>query len=281
MIVVTGATGNVGRPLVRSLAASGDAVTAVSRHVTPADVPNGVRVVAADLTDPETLRPAFEGADSLFLHDGQVSSDQYDARTILEMAKSAGVERVVVLSSQGVRTRPESRSHGVLMRDTEDAVRESGLGWTILRSGGLNSNTFHWADSVRTVRTVVAPFGDVGIPTVHPGDIADMAAASLLQDGHVGQIYELTGPALNTPRQLTEAISDALGEPVQFIELSADEAGAQMLQFMPEWAVATTLAVLGQPTPTEQEISPAVQKVLGRPPRAFGDWINDHISAFQ
>jgi uncharacterized protein YbjT (DUF2867 family) len=281
VIVVTGATGNVGRPLVRRLAASDVATTAVSRHITSSDVPAGVRVVAADLQEPESLRPAFEGARSLFLHDGQVSSDQYDARAILKLAESAGVERVVVLSSQGVRTRPDSRSHGVLMQDTEDAVRESGLAWTIVRSGGLASNTFHWAESIRTGRTVVAPFGDVGIPVVHPGDIADVATAALLDSRHVGQVYELTGPALLTPRELTTAIGDVLGDDVEFVELSAEQAAAQMLQFMPAWAVETTLAVLGQPTPAEQEISPDTQSVLGRPPRAFEAWIRENVAAFR
>lgn len=281
MIVVTGATGNVGRPLVRALAASGEKVTAVSRRVREGAVPEGVQIVAADLTAPEGLRPVFEGADALLLHDGGVSAQVLKSRNILDLATSAGVRRVVLLSSQGVRTRPESHSHGVLMRSIEDAVRQSGLDWTILRPGGFNSNMFAWADSIRTRRTVIAPFGDVGMPTVDPADIADVAAAALREDGHAGQVYELTGPALTTPRQRATAIGDALGEPIRFIEQTRDEAHAQMLQFMPEWAVDTTLAVLGEPTPAEQRISPAIERVLGRTPRTFADWVQDHISAFR
>lgn len=281
MIVVTGATGNVGRPLVRALAASGEKVTAVSRRVSEGDVPEGVQTLAADLTDPEGLRPAFDGADALFLHDGGASAETLTPRNILDLAMSAGVRRVILLSSQGVGTRPKSQSHGVLMRSLEDAVRQSGLNWTILRPGGFNSNMYAWADSIRTRRTVIAPFGDVGIPTIDPTDIADVAAATLREDGHAGQIYELTGPAITTPRQRADAIGDALGEPVRFIEQTREEAHAQMLQFMPAWAVDTTLAVLGEPTPAEQQISPAVQQVLGRTPRTFADWIQDHISAFR
>lgn len=281
MIVVTGATGNVGRPLVRALAASGEKVTAVSRRVGEGAVPEGVQVAAADLTDPEGLRPAFDGADALFLHDGGASAQALKPRSILDLAKSAGVRRVVLLSSQGVGTRPESHSHGVLMRSTEDAVRQSGLDWTILRPGGFNSNTYAWVDSVRTRRTVIAPFGDAGMPTVDPADIADVAATTLREDGHAGQIYELTGPALTTPRQRASAIGDALGEPIRFVEQTRDEARTQMLQFMPEWAVETTLAVLGDPTPAEQRISPTVEQVLGRAPRTFADWVQGHISAFR
>lgn len=281
MIVVTGATGNVGQPLVQALVAAGENVTAVSRRITESAAPKDVRIVTADLTLPEDLRPAFEGADALFLHDGGNNAESLRPRNILDVAKSAGVRRVVLLSSQGVRTRPESHSHGVLMRSLEDAVQQSGLEWTILRPGGFNSNAYAWADAIRTRRTVIAPFGDVSMPTVDPADIADVAAASLREDGHLGQIYELTGPALTTPRQRASAIGDTLGEPVQFIEQTRDEAHVQMLKFMPEWAVETTLAVLGEPTPAEQQISPAVEQVLGRRPRAFADWVQDHISAFR
>jgi uncharacterized protein YbjT (DUF2867 family) len=281
MIVITGATGNVGRPLVRALAASGEKVTAVSRRITEGTAPENVRIMRADLTRPGDLRPALEGADALFLHDGGTSADALQPRNILDAARSAGVRRAVLLSSQGVRTRPESHSHGVLMRSLEDAVRRSGLDWTILRPGGFHSNAYAWADAIRTGRTVTAPFGDVGMPTVDPADIADVAAATLREDGHAGQIYELTGPALTTTRERASTIGDRLGEPVRFIEQTRDEAHAQMLQLMPEWAVETTLAVLGEPTPAEQQISAAVERVLGRAPRTFADWAQDHISAFR
>ncbi|GLH95304.1 SDR family oxidoreductase [Phytohabitans aurantiacus] len=281
MIVVTGATGNVGRPLVRALAASGEKVTAVSRRIGQTDVPAGVLTAAADMTDPRSLRPVLDGADALFLHDGGASAHGLRPRDILDTASSAGVSRVVLLSSQGVRTRPQSQSHGVRLRSIEDAARRSGLDWTILRPGGFHSNMYAWADSVRTQRTVVAPFGDVGMPTIDPADIAGVAANTLREEGHAGQIYELTGPALTTPRQRAEVIGDALGEPVRFIEQTRDEARVQMLRFMPEWAVDTTLAVLGEPTPIEQQISPTAEQLLGRAPRTFADWVEEHISAFR
>ncbi|MEU1628739.1 NAD(P)H-binding protein [Streptomyces sp. NPDC020096] len=281
MIVVTGATGNIGRVLVQALAAAGVQVSAVSRSVSDAAVPEGVRHRQADLTDPESLRPAFDGADALFLHDGGGSTHPFNAHDILDVAKASGVGRVVLLSSQGVATRPQSASHGGVGRSREDAVRQSGLDWTILRPGGFNSNAYGWAESVRARRTVAAPFGDIGLPTVDPADIAEVAAAALAEDGHAGQAYVLTGPALITPRQQAKAIGDALGEPVPFIEQTRDEARAQMLQFMPEPVVETTLDILGAPTPDEQRISPDTKQVLGRAPRTFADWAQRHIAAFQ
>ncbi|GII48677.1 NmrA family transcriptional regulator [Planotetraspora silvatica] len=276
-----GATGNVGRPLVQALAEAGEQVTAVSRGVSDAGVPEGVRHAQADMTDPESLRPVFDGADALFLHDGGGSAHPFSPQDILDVAKAGGVGRVVWLSSQGVVTRTQSSSHGDVGRSREDAVRQSGMDWTILRPGGFHSNAYAWAGSIRTGRTVAAPFGDVGLPTVDPADIAGVAATTLREDGHTGRFYELTGPDLGTPRQRAEAIGDALGEPIRFIEQTREEARAQMLQFMPELVVETTLDILGEPTLAEQRISPDVERVLGRTPRTFADWVQRHIAAFR
>ncbi|MFF3889649.1 NAD(P)H-binding protein [Streptomyces sp. NPDC001914] len=281
MFVVTGATGNVGGSLVRFLATGGARVTATSRAISDADVPQGVHHTRSDLTDPESLRPVFDGAEALFLQNGGPSAQLLSPRDILDVAKAGGVGRVVLLSSQGVATRPGSASHGDTARSIEDAVRESGLAWTILRPGGFDSNAYAWAESVRAERTVAAPFADIGLPTVDPDDIAEVAAAALREDGHAGRVYELTGPALNTPRRQAEAIADALGEPVRFIEQTRDEARARMLRFMPEPVVETTLSILGEPTPAELRISPDIERVLGRAPGTFADWARRHIAAFR
>ncbi|WP_077194516.1 NAD(P)H-binding protein [Streptomyces lydicus] len=281
MIAVTGATGTVGRSLVQVLAAAGEQVTATSRGISEGDVPQGVRHQRADLIDPKSLQPVFDGADALFLQSGGPSAHLLSPRDILDVAKAGGVGRVVLLSSQGVATRPQSASHGGTGRSIEDAVRDSGMDWTILRPAGFDSNAYAWAESVRTRREIAAPFADIGLPTIDPDDIAEVAAAALREDGHAGGVYELTGPALSTPRQRAEAIADALGEPLRFVEQTRDEAGAQMLQFMPESVVRTTLTILGEPTPGEQRISPDVERVLGRAPRTFSEWAQRHIAAFR
>ncbi|MBT2235685.1 NAD(P)H-binding protein [Nonomuraea sp. NEAU-A123] len=269
MIVVTGATGNVGRELVNTLAAAGEQVTAVSRR--PAEFAEGVRHSQADLNDPASLRPALEGADALFL---LVAGE--DPHGILKEA--ANVKRIVLLSSQGAGTRPEVYRHPALF---EQVVRESGLDFTILRPGGFDSNAYAWAESVRTRRTAAAPFGDVGLPTIDPADIAEVAAAVLRGSGHSGRTYELTGPVLVTPRERAEALSRALGEPVRFVEQTRDEARAQMLQVMPEPVVEGTLAILGAPTVVEQTVSPDVERILGRAPRTFEEWAARNLPAFR
>jgi uncharacterized protein YbjT (DUF2867 family) len=266
MIVVTGATGNVGRTLVRILTEDRVPVTAVARNI------GGPGTVAGDLGEPESLRGVFEGAEALFL---LVAGERpYD---VLDLAKSAGVRRVVLLSSQGAGTRPEAYAHP---RRFEAAVRESGLDWTILRSGGLDSNAFAWAGSIRAERTAAAPFGDVGLPFVDPDDVAAVAAAVLREDAHAGATYTLTGPAPTTPRARAAAIAAALGEEVTFSEQSRAEAYELMARFMPLPVVEGTLAVLGEPTEEERRVSPDVERVLGRAPGTFATWARRNAAAF-
>lgn len=272
MIVVTGATGNVGRPLVEALAAAGEKVVAVSRG--EAEFPTGVVHRKADLAAPETLKSAFEGGDRLFL----LTRDQdLDVVPVLDAARAAGIGRVVLLSSERVATRPEEPE----LRVFEDAVKASGLEWTMLRPGGFSSNALLWAEPVSKERKVLAPFGDVGLPLVDPLDIAEVAAATLTEDGHAGKAYSLTGPALMTPRGQSEAIAAAIGDPVAFVEQTRAEAFAQLLEFWPAEVVEGSLDVMGNPNAAEQRISEDVERVLGRPPIPFADWAKRNAAAFR
>ncbi|MEV6734156.1 MULTISPECIES: NAD(P)H-binding protein [unclassified Streptomyces] len=279
MIVVTGATGNVGWPLTRALAEAGEQVTAVSRHAAP--VPDGVRHLAADLAEPAGLEPALAGAKALFL---LLSGDLHGPGTgpaeIVARAAAGGVRRVVLLSTQGVATRPFGATR-IAMRALEDVVRESGLEWAILRPGGFASNALWWAGSVRAQRVVAAPFGDVGVPIIDPVDIAEVAAACLLEDRYVGGVYELTGPEVITPRRQAQAIATALGSPLRFHDLTRGEAKAAMTRSMPAELAEDTLDILGAPSEAELRVSPAVQQVLGRPARPFADWATRNVGAFR
>ncbi|WP_086838031.1 NAD(P)H-binding protein [Amycolatopsis kentuckyensis] len=264
MIMVVGATGNVGAPLVRMLSEAGEEVTAVSRHISEA--PPGVVVRRGELASQD-----FSGVSAAFL---LVSGAFVPLDDVLGRAKAAGVRRVVVLSSQGVAT---GRHPAVL----EDSVRRSGLEWTLLQPGGFASNTLQWVESIRSAREVVAPFADVALPVVDPSDIAAVAAAALREDGHAGKSYVLTGPAPITPREQAAAIGSAIGEPVRFVSQTREEARALMLGFMPPEVVDVTLDVLGAPTPAEQEVSPDIARVLGRPPRPFTEWASRFAGVFK
>ncbi|MGW8724905.1 SDR family oxidoreductase [Streptomyces sp. NPDC055808] len=279
MIVVTGATGNIGRPLTQALAEAGEQVTAVSRH--PAQLPDGVRHLSADLAEPAGLAAALDGAKALFLLlSGDLHAPGARPAGLVELAAAQGVRRIVLLSSQGVATRPLGASR-IATRAVEDAVRDSGLEWSVLRPGGFASNAFAWAESVRTQGTVAAPFGDVGVPVVDPADIAAVAAACLLDDRHTGGTFELTGPEVITPRQQAEAIADALGSPVRFHELTRAEAKSGMIRFVPAELADDTLDIISDPNPAELRISPDVERVLGRAPRPFSDWVTRNLAAFR
>ncbi|MEE1791137.1 NAD(P)H-binding protein [Streptomyces sp. BE308] len=279
MIVVTGATGNVGRPLTQALAEAGEQVTAVSRHA--AAVPDGVRHVTADLAEPTSLAPVLDGAKALFLLlSGDLHAPGARPTDIIDLAAAGGVSRIVLLSSQGVATRPLGPTR-IAMRAVEDALRESGPDWAVLRPGGFASNALAWAESVRTQGTVAAPFGDVGVPVVDPVDIAEVAAACLLDERHTGGVFELTGPEVITPRQQAEAIAAALGSPVRFHELTREEAKAAMTRFVPPELADDTLDIIAAPNLAELGISPDVERVLGRAPSSFSDWVTRSMAAFR
>ncbi|MEU6465403.1 NAD(P)H-binding protein [Streptomyces sp. NPDC046976] len=279
MIVVTGATGNVGRTLTQALAEAGEQVTAVSRHA--ATVPGGVRHIQADLARPQGLAAVLDGAKALFLLlSGDLHAPEARPADIIDLAAASGVRRVVLLSSQGVATRPLGPTR-IAMRALEDALRKSGLDWAVLRPGGFASNAFAWAESVRTQGVVAAPFGDIGVPVVDPADIAEVAAACLLEDRYTGGVFELTGHEVITPRQQAEAIATALGSPVRFHELTREEAKAAMTRFVPPELADDTLDIIGAPNSAELRISSDVERVLGRAPRPFGDWVARNIAAFR
>ncbi|TMR89250.1 NAD(P)H-binding protein [Nonomuraea basaltis] len=274
MIVVTGATGNVGQPLMQTLVAAGEQVTAVSRRISELDVPVGVRHQQADLAEPASLKPALQGAEALFLLTSPDFMANGNLGDVMNVVRAVGVRRVVLLSSHGVGTQRHP-SH------LEDAVKQSGLEWTMLRPGNFDSNTFQWADSIRAQRVVRAPFGAVAVPAIDPADIAEVAAVALREPGHEGNVYTLTGPLPISPQQQAAAIGDALGESVQFAEQSREEARKQMLAYMPEPVVEATLGALGTPSAAEQRVSPDVERLLGRSPHTFAQWAERNVAAFK
>jgi uncharacterized protein YbjT (DUF2867 family) len=273
MIVVTGATGNVGQGLVAALAAAGTDVVAVSRRLPGDDGVAGVRYLVGDLERPTSLETAVDGADALLL-----LSVGDDPAGVVEVARRAGVGRIVLLSSLGAGTRPAAYGHAVAF---EEAVRRSGLNWTVLRPGAFATNAFLWAQQTRTQRTVAAPFPDVRVPVIDPADIAEVAAVVLTKDEHGEHVYQLTGPEPLSPREQARIIGEALDSPIRFVEQSHAEARAQLVRFMPEPIVDATLAVLGQPMAAETRVSPAVGELLGRAPRTFADWVARNIEAFR
>ncbi|MFD6453854.1 SDR family oxidoreductase [Nocardia sp. NPDC060220] len=280
MIVVTGATGNIGSTLVGLLVDARAQVRAVSRGTRPVDLPTGVEHTVADLGDLDSLSPALQGADALFLLiTGEQLMTGPEPALLLKTAADAGIRRVVFVSSQGAVTRPQSDGYARTIA-FEQALAESGLEWTALRPGAFFSNTFAWIEPVRTQRVIPAPFGDIGLPAVDPADIAAVAAVALREDGHHGRAYTLTGPAVITPRDQAAAVAEAIDAPITFLELTVDEAKQNMLRFMPEPVADHTLTILGMPTAEELQVSPDIEEVLGRPATTYAQWVRRHRATY-
>lgn len=285
-VLVTGATGFVGRNVVDQLVEKGVAVRALTRDPNGARFPAGVDVVGGDLLEPHTLEPAFDGVDGLYLFPVEDT-----AREVVELAERAGVRRIVDLSAASVTV-------GLHVNPVEHAVERSGLVWTHVRPCGFMANMLQlWAPAIRAERVVRYPFGDQPENLVHEADIAAVAVTALLEDGHHGAAYTLTGPELITIREQVRAIGDALGEEVRYEEVSRDRA-REILKAQGGFAAEVADLMLGfvdygggapsgadgysdQDWSALMKVWPDVERVLGRPPLTYARWARDHVRDFR
>ncbi|MEU0580107.1 NAD(P)H-binding protein [Streptomyces griseoincarnatus] len=277
MILVTGATGNIGSALLGQLADAGTVpVRGLTRGPDRASFPQGVEAVPGDLGCPDSLVPAMHGVRSLFLVPG-LGADA----DVLGVAREAGVEHVVLVSSLAVRTHPHlpaSRDN----RAVELLLRDSGMSWTVLRPTQFASNALWWAESIRKHRSVQVPYAEVGLPAVHPADIAAVAKAALTEPGHRGRTYALTGPARVTPRQQARAIGAALGEDVTVAEISREEAHRQMAPFLGDRNAHAVLDLMGgDVNDALLTVHDTVRQLTGVPARTFGQWAEENADAFR
>jgi (4-alkanoyl-5-oxo-2,5-dihydrofuran-3-yl)methyl phosphate reductase len=273
MILVTGATGTVGREVVRQLHSTGCEMRALSRNPDKAELPEGVEVVAGDLTKLESLSAALEGVEKVFWVlplDADFSFPQ--------IARQYGVRHIVLLSAVAVDF-GEENAIGRLHLNAEKAVRESGLAWTFLRPGAFMTNALHWADSIRSGGVVQLPFGDISSPAIDSRDIASVAVKALNSDQHEGKIYTLTGPESISPRQQVRILGDILGRNHSFETIPDDIARENMLRRMPVSIVDALFELSKQSIFTT--VLPTVEEVTGRAPRTFKQWSIDHIEAFR
>jgi len=226
-VVVTGATGHLGRLVVEHLLAGGlpaDQVTAVGRNADRlADLASqGVRTVAADYSDGPTLETAFAGADTVLLVSGSEVGRRIDQhRQVIDSARAAGVRRVVYTSAPHADT-----TELVLAPDhkaTEELLRASGLAWTILRNNWYTENYVQAVEQARATGTIVTSAGEGRVASAPRTDYAAGAAAVLLGGDHDGRVYELSGDVAWTFDDLAAAASEVLGTPVTVQHVSDDE----------------------------------------------------------
>ncbi|MBV8931272.1 MAG: NAD(P)H-binding protein [Kutzneria sp.] len=296
-ILVTGATGNIGRRVVDRLIDAGQRVRAMTRDPRSARLPTEVEVVYGDFRLPQTWPSALAGVDRVYLFPAAYPAPG-PGTGFTDKAMQAGTHRFVVHSAAAAGFEPgddpEDRSLTALQRHLAEErqahrglelmVEATGAGWTHLRPGLLAANTLAWAKRIRTERVVREPNGAAGYPLVHEDDIAEIAVTALLTDSHVGATYTITGPARISQVEQVRAISVATGQRIDFEELSEERAREQWLRdgcpadYL-DWRIELLAASLDGPGPLPA--TDTFQRITGRPPQTFARWAFDHVDDFR
>ncbi|MEV0620603.1 NAD(P)H-binding protein [Nonomuraea sp. NPDC050404] len=274
-VLVTGTTGNVGAEVVGALVAAGSPVRGLVRGI-PAGLPLGVQYAVGDLNEPHSFGPALYQARGLFLLPGFRHTPE-----LLEVAVRSGVERVVLLSGPSAGSGDLTNAVTRYMVESEQAVRASGLAWTILRPSGFMSNTLQWSAQLAAGDVVRVPFAQVPIANVDPYDIAAVAVAALLQDGHQGAVHRLTGPRALLPADRLAVLGAVLGRDLRLEAQSDDEARAEMSRTTPVEYVDAFFDFYVAGSLDDSQVNSTVQEVTGRPARTFEQWAAAHAGSFR
>ncbi|GAB4586007.1 NAD(P)H-binding protein [Nocardia sp. IFM 10818] len=273
MIVVTGATGNVGAELAQTLAGGGEPVRALVRDPRRAELPPGVEAVAADLTAPDALAPLFDGVRALFLLPGYPG--------VAQAAAKAGVEHIVQLSGVSAGTGDRTNAVTRYMAESEQEVTESGAAWTILRPCAFDSNALRWLPQLAAGDVVRVPFPQVRTACLDPYDLAAVAAHAFREEALRGEILWPTGPEALRPLDQVVILAQVLGRELRAVSLTDAEARAEMLQTTPVEYVDAFFDFYVDGAIDESIVRPTVEQITGRAPRTFAQWATVHADAFR
>jgi len=279
-VLVTGATGRVGRAVVDLLADAGVPVRAlVRRSESAATLPANVEIVIGDLTVPESLDAALHGISTVFL----VWTAPPETAAAVVDRLAAHAQRVVFLSAPHQTPHPlfqQPNPMAALFAEIERLITAAGLDSTIVRPGMFASNAlFWWAAAIRAGGVVRWPYGAAETAPVDDRDVAEVVARTLYEEGHAGGDYVLTGPEALSQAEQVRIIGAVLGRPITFEELSPDEFRREApIGSRPavDMLLAAWDATMGQPA----YVTGTVSDVLGSPPRTFRQWATDHATAF-
>lgn len=279
MILVTGATGNVGSQIVNQLIAAGHKVRVFTREPQKvASWGDRVEVARGDLTRPETFAPAIAGVESIFLMNGALDWTAFNR--LLEIAKSQGGPRVVFLSS--LFAAEPDLAIGRLHKDKEDALRASGLPFAIVRAGGFMSNAYQWLGSIQTEGVVYNPMGEGKVASTHPADIAAIAAYALTEPELSEAQFDVTGEELLTTAAKVEILSRVLGKPLRVVDVPAAGAVEGLVKngIPPRVAEALGQSFEAIRQGRAAQVTATVRRVTGRPAQTFAAWAQEHASRF-
>jgi len=272
MILITGATGNVGRHLVTELLGAGRKVRALTRDPATARLPEGAEVARAD-------EMPMDGVEAVFFNP---ATSWNGPGELLEKAAAHGVRRVVMLSSLAcVYEDGPDNPIGAHHLQMEREVEASGLEWTFLRPGLFATNSLAWAGQVRNGGVVQGAYAEAQFSPMHERDIAEAAAQAFLTDDHVGAKPVLTGPESLTHTEMVRTIGEAIGRPARFEEIAPEVArermvGGHMTPQIVDSILRLQAAAVGETAPVTQE----VERITGHPARTFAQWAADHAADY-
>jgi uncharacterized protein YbjT (DUF2867 family) len=284
MILITGASGNTGREVLKQTILAGHQVRAAYQSADKATdkaagAPAGVEAVIVDYNQPETLQTALQGVDSVFLV-GPVAPTLVELeRKATDVIQRSGVRRLVKLSAMGTEEATFPRQH----HQSEDYIRSLGIGYTFLRPNGFMQNmVFYNGATIRGQGVFYGCQGDGKVSHIDLRDIAEVAAKTLTEDSHLGKTYTLTGPEAVSNARIAQILSAALQREVKYVDLSPEDMKKAMMGAgSPEWS-ANGIIDLNQlyRKGGASEVTADVERVLGRKPTSFEQFARDYASSF-
>jgi uncharacterized protein YbjT (DUF2867 family) len=281
MLLVTGATGHVGRELVRELDAKGTEFRVLVRDpARSAGLPKRAERVVGDIGQSATLTPAFDGVDRVFLLVPGIGTDH--TAHVIAAAKAAGVRHIVYLSSYAVLGDPLP-AMGRWHHEREQMIRASGTPATFLRPCGFMTNAFDWLPTIREGSYVLDPVGPGRAAPIDPADVAAVAALALTQNGHHGKEYVLTGDEAFTVAEQVQILAKAIGRDIEVRE-AATPTEAVRFRYPNGAPPALADAIIEGLTLMRADTvglrTDTVRQLLGRRPQPFADWCARNASAF-
>ncbi len=281
MILITGASGNVGKEVLKQAVASGAKVRAAFQSASKAaTAPSGAEIATVDFNQPETLRAALKGVDKVFLVGPPTQNLVALERKAVDIIRRADAPLIVKLSAMGGRAALFPKQHA----ESEEYIKSSGVPYTFLRPNGFMQNLVNY--NAATINTQNAFYGcqdDGKVSHIDLRDVAAVAVKVLTEDGHQGMTYTLTGPRALTNAELAQILSDDLGREIRYVDLPPDQFKKALVGAgVPEWSANALVDLqLLYRNGGASAITNDVEQLLNVKPRSFEQFSRDYIAAFQ